>query len=209
LEKRLTLWKEGKFDVLLQEAIRCNNALPARKRSRDNDNDEKVFSRLMLQGKVRAAVRWITDRSKNKLLEPNDVVEVKDSSIVIKNNQYSRFINTRLPSMPHSLSLLDVDVLPQFEDVIVTGAIIHKTVFSIQGALPPGGCDAGHWQDVLLRYGSCSSRLRDAAATLACLLANNILCWNANWLIALDKNPGVRPIGIGETLRRLISKGRC
>ena len=44
---------------------------------------------------------------------------------------------------------------------------------------------------------------------------NSIVAWNdinalvANCLIALDKCPGVHPIGIGETLRRVIGKTVC
>ena len=38
---------------------------------------------------------------------------------------------------------------------------------------------------------------------------NNIKALLANHLIALDKCPGVRPIGVGETLHRIISKTIC
>ena len=46
----------------------------------------------------------------------------------------------------------------------------------------------------------------DIVAALACKLLNSIVPWEdisalvVNRLIALDKCPGVRPIGIGETL---------
>ena len=67
----------------------------------------------------------------------------------------------------------------------------------------------------MLRYGAHSARLRDAVAALARRLANSVTPWNdvcalvSNRLIALDKCPGVRPIGIGETLRRIIGKAVC
>ena len=52
-------------------------------------------------------------------------------------------------------------------------------------------------------------------AELSCRLANAIVPWEsiralmANRLIALSKNPGVRPVGIGETLLRIIGKVVC
>ena len=72
-----------------------------------------------------------------------------------------------------------------------------------------------HWQDSLLRYGAQGAWLRESVASLCRRLANSIVTWSevrglvASHLIALDKCPGVRPIGVGKTLRRIIGKVMC
>jgi hypothetical protein len=217
LERRLSLWSDAKFEILIQEAIRCNRTLKLNNKSYDGAHVDKIFSKLMFQGKIKAAVRWVTERSQCGLLTPSDEVELKaDNGSGVKCTVMD-VLRTKHPDPhpPHSLSLLTVDELPDFEDIEITGALIHNVTFGIQGGAGPGGCDASHWHDVLLRYGSHSSSLRDAVATLSRTLANNIIQWSsikgllANRLIALDKNPGVRPIGIGETLRRIIGKALC
>ena len=63
----------------------------------------------------------------------------------------------------------------------------------------------------MLHYGAHCSRLREAVADLAMHLANGIVDWTdiralMNRLIALDKCPGVCPIGIGECHHRVLGR---
>ena len=82
----------------------------------------------------------------------------------------------------------------------------------MQGSSGASETDSEHWQTVLLRHGAHSSHLTDEVTTLATKMCNQILPWSqvralvSGRLIALDKCPGVRPIGIGECLRRIFSK---
>ena len=64
----------------------------------------------------------------------------------------------------------------------------------------------------LLRFGCASEELRVIVASLADWMANYSPPWAAYRalmacrLVALEKRPGVRPVGIGETLRRALAK---
>ena len=57
LDRRMSLWNDGQFDVLLQEAIRCDKVFhsgchPSFKNH--TDHITRVFTKLMLEGNVRA-----------------------------------------------------------------------------------------------------------------------------------------------------------
>ena len=111
--------------------------------------------------------------------------------------------------------MLVCDNLPPIEEGEITGSLVQSVARSIQGGAGPAGCDAVHWQDVLLGFGAHSSCLRDNIAALARKLMNTIVPWEdlrslmAGRLVALDKCPGVRPIAVGESLRRIIGKSVC
>ena len=76
IDRRLSLWKEEKYDLLVQEATRCDKAIRRRHpntKVNSHEHRTKVFTRLMLQGKVRAAMRWLTERSGWNVLLPSDL----------------------------------------------------------------------------------------------------------------------------------------
>ena len=64
----------------------------------------------------------------------------------------------------------------------------------------------------LLRFGCVSEELRVVVASLADWMANSSPPWAAYRalmacrLVALDKRPGLRPVGIGEMLRQALAK---
>ena len=82
------------------------------------------------------------------------------------------------PHIPPVFALPCCDTLPLFEDVKVSGAHVQAVVCRIQGGAGPGGCDAPHWCDALLRYGVHSECLRDSVAAVAHHLCNTITTWD-------------------------------
>ena len=215
LERRMNLWRDEQCDVLLQEAVRCDRSLRNSHRhpvSRDHhEHLIKVFTRLMLEGIVRAAVCWLTERSGGGVLRPSDSTTIGGTSITVLEALGFKHPD---PCTPPDWVLPSMDKLPFFEDSEITGTHILSIAHQLQSGAGPGGCDASHWRDVLLRHGTSSARLHDSVAGLCCL-CNSIVPWDgiralvASRLIALDKCPGVRPIEIGETLCRIIEKAVC
>ena len=102
----------------------------------------------------------------------------------------------------------------------IDGAAVYRAAKQLQGSGGPTLIDADGWSHSLCSksYGNASSDLCDAIADLAKKLCRDDIHpdtlheFVANRLIPLDKgedkqgNPGVRPIGIGEILRRIIGK---
>ena len=212
--RRLQSWEDGNFSLLLQEAKRCASR-PLRNdsgkyRTRD-EHTSYVFAKMMMEGKVRSAMRWLTSRSGGGVLDPND--EIPDS----KTKSKKRVLDVLKEKHPAAQCSKDearihMDSLPELETVTITSAYIEKFARSMYGGAGPSGTDSEHWKDVFLRFGAHSSSLRDEVAALTTKIANEIVPWSqiralmSGRLIALDKCPGVRPIGIGECLRRIMCK---
>ena len=204
---RIEDWKENKFDKLLAEAVRFGKRKQINQNNLDDKHVSKVFASLMMKGKVRSALRRLSERASEGV--PDPMQEVKKSVTVLET------LKSKHPE-PHKSYLssrLQVPVLPDFEDVIISSASMEeKTTRSFQGRSGASGTDSEHWQTVLLSHGAHSSHLRDEVPCLAAKMCNQILPWSkvrvlvSGRLIALDKCPGLRPIGIGECLRRIICK---
>ena len=74
--------------------------------------------------------------------------------------------------------------------------MVRSTIHGMSGSAGPFGLDARGWKRLCSSFERASNDLCESgvAPLTACRL------------VALDKCPGIRPIGIGETLRRLIGK---
>jgi hypothetical protein len=214
LKRRILLWRGGNYEELVQEAERCDRQL--RKVHKPNNNTEedhliRVFTKLMLGGKVREAVRWITARDRGGVLHPDSLIGSGNTTKTIL-----QVLQDKHPAQqePHETVLHEMNIqnIPLMVEVDITSSHVETAARKIHGGAGPGGCDSSQWQDFLLRFGAHSERLRDNVAALARRLTNSIIEWEdiralmANRLVALDKCPGVRPIGIGECLRRILGK---
>jgi ribosomal protein S7 len=89
------MWKRDQFDALISEAIGCDRQL-YRKKTKIEDNIVvgKIFNRLMLNGKVREATRFVTNRSNGGILNPNEniVDDMKTVFDVLENKHPNSII---------------------------------------------------------------------------------------------------------------------
>ena len=109
----------------------------------DDKHVSKVFASLMMKGKVRTAMRWLSERASWGVLDP--MQEVKESVTVLETLKSKH----PEPHKSHHSSRFQVPVLPEFEDVIISSASIEKTTRSLQGSSGASGTDSEHWKTVL------------------------------------------------------------
>ena len=73
--------------MLLQEAVRCDQFLRnSRHNTMHKDSSEHsvtVFTKLMLEGNVRAAVRWLMEHSGGGILKPTHSTIIGGTSMTV------------------------------------------------------------------------------------------------------------------------------
>ena len=94
----------------------------------------------------------------------------------------------------------------------ITRNTIKAAALNTQGAAGPSGMAADEWRRMCTSFKATSDTLCDALASCARRIASKYIdpaslqAYVACRLIPLDKRPGVRPIGIGEVVRRIIGR---
>lgn len=152
IERRLSMWQEGAFGTLVHEAVRCNKCLSNQSLNHTTSHIATIFTKLMLLGKDKAAVRWMSVHSHCNVPKPTDTMDVMNSEGVTQKVSVLSLSDKHPDTVILSRSaLVECDDLPILESVEITGNIIQKSGSAIQGSAGPGGCDANHWKDVLLR----------------------------------------------------------
>ena len=87
---------------------------------------------------------------------------------------------------------------------------IKRPAFRVNGAAGPSGADVQAWKRFVTSFGAASDDLCSALACVARKIATSNVdpnrAYTACHHIALNKNPGTRPIGVGEAACRIIGK---
>ena len=97
---------------------------------------------------------------------------------------------------------------PEITLVDITDDTVTAVAGRLSGGVGPRGTDLVSLQHWLLRFGAASAELRRIVGDFVEWLGNGRPPWAAyrtlmsGRLTALDKQPGIRTVGVGETWRR-------
>ncbi|CAB3993778.1 Hypothetical predicted protein, partial [Paramuricea clavata] len=144
LNRRLKQWMDGNINGLLDEDLAIQKRLVRQSEQRSSDDTARVFAKLIMQDKVRAALRIIS--------EDNGECLTCDSCVAPDNPKIVRqvLLEKHPPNIPPVQSaILNGDCNMEPHPVIfygIDGALIQNTAIKTEGAAWPSGLDAMAWR---------------------------------------------------------------
>ena len=215
LERRLHSWQAGDINGLVLEGRCLQKRLPkTTSRKRCDENLVRSFSNLMFNGKTSAALDLLSLKGKGGVLHTNDPANKDDPA---SPSVLDVLKSKHPPAQPATATALfqHPQEPPEVHPVVydsIDAKSIRSAALNTRGAAGPSGLDAHCWRRLCCSFHSASWDLCHSLAMVARRLCvslvdpNGLSAFLACRLIALDKCPGVRPIGICECARRIISK---
>jgi hypothetical protein len=217
IHHRLSLWTSGKFRALIgdtEDEVLSRAGSRAQQRMSEDEAASRRFNAQVLSGHLRKAVRGLTNRDGGGVLQPDDACTKTGRPVIeVLLEKHPRMRDPDLTLPPEDTAFESyAHEPPDTVPLLITAEDVEKVAPKLSGSAGPSGVDAVALQHWLLRFGSESEHLRHEIAIIATRLSNESPSWAeyralmACRLVALDKCPGVRPVGIGEIFRRLIAK---
>ena len=222
LRRRFALWEKGDILELLKEGKTIQRQLQGSRSRRDEREEARTahrFSKLMMEGRVRAALRYLSKREHTGLLSLDQIMTedpTSSSRKTVREILEDKHPDAN-PANADAILSAPNEELPSndFHPILfdsITAEDIRTSALHTEGAAGPSGLDAMNWRRLCTAFGQSSNDLCCALATFARRISttyldpSGLMAYTACRLIPLDKCPGVRPIGIGEVCRRIIGK---
>ena len=175
-------------------------------------NLAQTFSNLMFKGKCKAALDLLSNSGKGGVLHldahinPDDPSSLSVREALLQKHPPAQQVRPECivdeePQEPHPVIFESLDA-----------SAIRSAALKISGAAGPSGLDVHEWRCICTCHKGASRDLCASLATVAQRLCSSyvdptaIKPLLASRLVALDKQPGVCPIGIGDTACRIIAK---
>jgi hypothetical protein len=212
LTTRMNMWQKGEYKALVDDTENAALSAIGSTRRTCDESRGRAYNKRVLTGRLRSAVRNLTNRGGGGALAPDQ--KCTKSERLVLDVLMDKHPEMREPPTVGGATgaFEDYDNTPTAMPVTITAETVEKVASRLSGAAGPSGTDAVELRNWLLRFGKESEALRQELAEWANWLANGHPPWAAYRalmacrLVALDKQPGVRPVGIGEIIRRLIAK---
>ncbi|XP_068684892.1 uncharacterized protein [Montipora foliosa] len=204
LKRRLTLWRQGDLSQLLSEVRFIQRKFKSSKKARTVEDLSKVFAKLVMQGKLSAALKLLENESSSGLLDLSPAVlqGLKD-----KHPEAAEIAEESLLHGP-------INSIPPGVFDLIDEEMIFKSASRTKGSAGPSGMDSEIYKRILCskNFKNEGKMLREELAIFTRQLLTKsyhpslLEAYTSCRLIPLDKDPGIRPIGVGEVLRRIIGK---
>ena len=212
LAQRMDLWDQGCFAALVDDTeLEVLNKTSTQK-SPDDDTRARSYNARVLSGRLNSAVRTLTSRGGGGVLQLDDLCSKAGRPVLaILQEKHPELRDPPTVGLPDG-AFEPYPSCPTPIPVLVTAEDVEAIAPRLSGAAGPGGTDAVDLRNWLLRFGRESEAFRMEMAAWTNWLANTHPPWAAyraimsSRLVALDKQPGTRPVGIGEVYRRLWAK---
>ena len=209
---RLDLWEAGKYCALVkgvEEEAHVSGFGATHTHEFEVESAGRRYESMVLSGKIRAAVRMVTDRDPGGLFKPDDKCTKSGCPVidVLREKHPEAVIPSDgdFDAHPGGPECLEAPPVYCYEETVA------KAAAKLSGGAGPCGVEGILLRNWLLRHGNSSELLREELARWVCWLSNGsppyaaYRALNAVRVLAADKRPGVRPLGCGETWMRLIA----
>ena len=210
VERRLKLWSKGDIEDLLIEGRTIQGYLRRGKRHKSQEDITRTFTKLMLLGNVKSAMRVIADSSTGGVLNLDAKVSENKTVHEVLKEKHPEGMDAIEDALLATTARLQPPHPVLFDRL--TGESIKYAALRTFGSSGPSGVDAAGWRRMCVSFHGASKSLCDALAAVARRIATTyvdpegLAAFTACRLCPLDKCPGVRPIGISEAPRRVIGK---
>jgi hypothetical protein len=212
---RLDTWDVGRYVALVrgvEEASLDSSGGGRTTEVQRQDNATSLahqYDAMVLGGKVRSAVWMVTNKGTGGPYCPNDLDSKSGRPVIdVLRDKHPECV---VPSEE------DFDAYPDAEDLLDNMPVycyeecVAKATARLSGSAGLCGVEAKMLKHWLLCHGAHSERLREAMADWVDWLSNGSPPYaayravNTVWTIALDKCPGIQPLGVGKVWMHLWS----
>ena len=203
LERRLVLWEKGSIAELVDECTTIQAQLINAQKTLDDSTLAKRFASMVFNNNLKGAMSIVCQKAKGGVLAL-DAATKKEMKA------------KHPPAEVVSPDVLMTGPLPPDKHPIffapLNGELIRKCTLRTRGSAGISQQEDTLWHKMVSSFNTTSSSLCNAVAALATRYASQyvdpkgLMPLLANRGIAIDKCPGLRPVGVGEILRRILGK---